>query len=194
VNWVKDMVAGFDPAANTVVTAGGSASSYDFLVVATGVHLDYAQIEGMDVAAIGRNGLASVYPSPQAAQATWAGDAGLRAEGRQRGDDAAGHAAEVRRRAAEDDLHAARPAAAGRHAGLEDQLQSALGNVFGVKVVNDNVLARWKTLGIDVEYTQQARGGRHRRAPRHLRHARRREAECPTTSSTWCRRCARPTR
>jgi hypothetical protein len=36
---------------------------YDFLVVATGLHLDYAQIEGMDVAAIGRNGLASVYPA-----------------------------------------------------------------------------------------------------------------------------------
>jgi sulfide:quinone oxidoreductase len=67
VQWVKDMVAEFDPAANTVVTAGGQRIRYDFLVVATGVHLDYAQIEGMDVGAIGSNGLASVYPSPQAA-------------------------------------------------------------------------------------------------------------------------------
>jgi sulfide:quinone oxidoreductase len=72
VEWVKDMVAGFDPAANTVVTAGGQRIRYDFLVVATGVQLDYGQIEGMDVGAIGSNGLASVYPSPQAAQATWA--------------------------------------------------------------------------------------------------------------------------
>jgi sulfide:quinone oxidoreductase len=33
--------------------------------------------------------------------------------------------------------------------------QSALGNVFGVKVVNDNVLARWKALGIDVEFSRK---------------------------------------
>lgn len=72
VNWVKEMVAGFDPAAKTVITASGQRIAYDFLVVATGVHLDYAQIEGMDVGAIGTNGLASVYPGPQAAQATWA--------------------------------------------------------------------------------------------------------------------------
>lgn len=35
------------------------------------------------------------------------------------------------------------------------QFMSALGNVFGVPVVNDNVLARWKTLGIDVEFTHK---------------------------------------
>jgi sulfide:quinone oxidoreductase len=111
VEWVKDMVAGFDPAANTVVTAGGQRIRYDFLVVATGVHLDYAQIEGMDVGAIGSNGLASVYPGPQAAQATWAAMQAFHRQGRQRRDDAAGHAAEMRGRAAEDELHAARPAA-----------------------------------------------------------------------------------
>lgn len=72
IEWVKDMVAHFDPVANTVVTASGQRIPYDFLVVATGVHLDYAQITGMDVSAIGREGLTSVYPSPEAAQATWA--------------------------------------------------------------------------------------------------------------------------
>ena len=35
------------------------------------------------------------------------------------------------------------------------QFMSALGNVFGVKVVNDNVLTRWKDLGIGVEFTQR---------------------------------------
>jgi sulfide:quinone oxidoreductase len=34
------------------------------------------------------------------------------------------------------------------------RFQSALGNVFGVKVVNDNVLERWQTLGIDVEFSR----------------------------------------
>jgi sulfide:quinone oxidoreductase len=105
-----------------------AAHRYDFLVVATGLHLDYAQIEGMDVAAIGRNGLASVYPSPQAAQATWAAMQAFTARGGQRADDAAGHAAEVRRRAAEDDLHAARPLhQAGTLGALEDQLPVGAG-------------------------------------------------------------------
>ncbi len=156
VEWVKDMVAGFDPAANTVVTAGGQRIPYDFLVVATGVHLDYAQIEGMDVGAIGSNGLASVYPSPQAAQATWAAMQTFTAKG--------GNAVMTL------------PATPLKCAGaplkmtfmLRDRLlkagtlgvskisfQSALGNVFGVKVVNDNVLERWKALGIDVEYSRK---------------------------------------
>jgi len=156
ITWVKDMVAGFDPAANTVVTAGGQRIRYDFLVVATGVHLDYAQIDGMDVAAIGRDGLASVYPSPQAAQATWAAMQAFTAQGGQ--------------------AVMTLPATPLKCAGaplkmtfmLRDRLlkagtlgkstisfQSALGNVFGVKVVNDNVLARWQQLGIGVEYSRK---------------------------------------
>ena len=159
VAWVKDMVAGFDPAANTVVTAGGQRIPYDFLVVATGVHLDYAQIEGMEVDAIGTAkapGLASVYPSPQAAQATWAVMQAFTAKG--------GNAVMTL------------PATPLKCAGaplkmsfmLRDRLlkagtlgtskisfQSALGNVFGVKVVNDNVLERWKALGIDVEFSRK---------------------------------------
>mgnify|MGYP002661811506 FL=1 len=71
VEWVKDMVAEFDPAANTVVTRSGKRIRYDYLVVAVGTHQDWALIEGMDVKAIGQNGLASVYPSSDAAVATW---------------------------------------------------------------------------------------------------------------------------
>lgn len=156
VEWVKDMVAGFDPATNTVVTAGGQRIPYDFLIVATGVQLDYAQIEGMDVGAIGSNGLASVYPGPQAAQATWAAMQAFTTKG--------GNAVMTL------------PATPLKCAGaplkmsfmLRDRLlkagtlgastisfQSALGNVFGVKVVNDNVLERWKSLGIDVEFSRK---------------------------------------
>jgi len=156
VEWVKDMVAGFDPAANTVITAGGRRIGYDFLVVATGVHLDYAQIAGMDIAAIGREGLASVYPSPQAAQASWAAMQAFAAKG--------GHAVMTL------------PATPLKCAGaplkmtfmLRDRLfragtlgaskisfESALGNVFGVKVVNDNVIERWRALGIGVEFSRK---------------------------------------
>lgn len=156
IEWVKDMAAGFEPGANTVVTASGRRIPYDFLVVATGVQLDYSQIAGMDVAAIGREGLASVYPSPEAAQATWAAMQAFTAKG--------GNALMTL------------PATPLKCAGaplkmtfmLRDRLlkagtldaskisfQSALGNVFGVKVVNDNVLERWKSLGIGVEYSRK---------------------------------------
>ncbi len=156
VEWVHDMVAAFEPASNEVVTAGGTRIRYDYLVVATGVHLDYAQIEGMDVAAIGRDGLASVYPSPQAAEATWAA---MQAFANKGGAALMTLPATPLKCAGaplkmtfmlRDRLHRA-----GTLDRSEIRFESALGNVFGVKVVNDNVLARWKALGIGVDTTQK---------------------------------------
>ena len=156
VEWIKDMVAEFDPAANAVVTASGQRIAYDYLVVAVGTHQDWGLIEGMDVKAIGQNGLTSVYPSSEAAVATWAAMDAFRKKG--------GKAVMTL------------PSTALKCAGaplkmtfmLRDRLAqsgtldqskvtfySALGNVFGVKSVNDNVLERWKDLGIGLE-TQQA--------------------------------------
>lgn len=154
--WVKDMVAGFDPATNTVVTAGGQRIPYDFLVVATGVQLDYAQIEGMDVGAIGSNGLASVYPSPQAAQATWAATQAFTAKG----GNAVMTLPATPLKCAGAPLKMSfmlrdRLLKAGTLGASKISFQSALGNVFGVKVVNDNVLERWKSLGIDVEFSRK---------------------------------------
>ncbi|RPH40427.1 MAG: pyridine nucleotide-disulfide oxidoreductase, partial [Burkholderiales bacterium] len=156
VEWVKDMVAGFDPAANTVITAGGQRIPYDFLVVAIGVHLDYAQIEGMDVGAIGSNGLTSVYPSPQAAQATWSAMQAFTA----RGGDAVMTLPATPLKCAGAPLKMSfmlrdRLFKAGTLGNSKISFQSALGNVFGVKAVNDNVLERWKTLGIDVAYSRK---------------------------------------
>jgi sulfide:quinone oxidoreductase len=156
VEWVKDMVAGFDPAANAVITASGQRINYDFLVVATGVHLDYAQIEGMDVGAIGSNGLASVYPSPQAAQATWAAMQAFTAKG----GNAVMTLPATPLKCAGAPLKMSfmlrdRLLKAGTLGASKISFQSALGNVFGVKVVNDNVLARWKALGIDVEFSRK---------------------------------------
>ncbi len=156
VEWVKDMVAGFDPATNTVVTAGGQRILYDFLVVATGVQLDYAQIEGMDVGAIGSNGLASVYPSPQAAQATWAAMQAFTAKG----GNAVMTLPSTPMKCAGAPLKMSfmlrdRLLKAGTLGASKVSFQSALGNVFGVKVVNDNVLERWKSLGIDVEFSRK---------------------------------------
>lgn len=71
VKLVEDSIVEFDPDSNKVRTASGETYPYDYLIVATGLKLDYGAIEGMDEALIGQNGLGSIYHSPQAAFATW---------------------------------------------------------------------------------------------------------------------------
>lgn len=71
VEWVTDTVAEIDPEGNKVVTTGGRNLPYDFLIVATGLELNYGGIEGMDTARIGQNGMGSIYHSPAGAAATW---------------------------------------------------------------------------------------------------------------------------
>lgn len=71
VEWVQERVAAFDADGNKVVTESGKAIAYDYLIVATGLVLDYAAIQGMDVNLIGKDGIGSVYASPEAALATY---------------------------------------------------------------------------------------------------------------------------
>ncbi|HEY0877161.1 MAG TPA: FAD/NAD(P)-binding oxidoreductase, partial [Zeimonas sp.] len=155
VEWVQEAVAAFDPRANRLETTSGKSIAYDYLVVATGLHLDYAQIEGMDVAAIGRNGLGSVYASPQAAAATWAAMDAFRATGGQ----AVMTLPSTPLKCAGAPLKmtfmvADRLKQAGTRERSAIRFHSALptDTVFGVKAVNDNVLARWRALGIETEY------------------------------------------
>jgi sulfide:quinone oxidoreductase len=68
---VQEAVAEFDPDGNAVVTASGTRIPYDFLVVATGLVLDYEAIGGMSRDLIGRDGVGSVYAGPEQAAATW---------------------------------------------------------------------------------------------------------------------------
>lgn len=70
VEWIEAEVAEFDPVAKTVTTGTGQKIAYDYLVVATGLRLDYGAIAGMDVKLIGQDGIGSVYASPEAAAAT----------------------------------------------------------------------------------------------------------------------------
>lgn len=72
ITWLKEQVAEFDLDANRVVTDAGTTVAYDFLIVATGLHLDYDAIEGFEIDRIGRDGIGSVYAGPEAAAATWA--------------------------------------------------------------------------------------------------------------------------
>lgn len=72
VELLEESVAEFDPEGNRVVTSSGKTINYDYLIVTTGLKLDYDALEGMDVSRIGKDGLGSVYHSPAAAAATWA--------------------------------------------------------------------------------------------------------------------------
>src|SRR5690606_1484132 len=71
VELVPERVAEIDPVGNKVVTDGGKTFPYDFLVVATGMQLEYGMIEGMEEGLIGKDGIGSIYHSPAAAFATW---------------------------------------------------------------------------------------------------------------------------
>ncbi len=72
VDWVEEAAAEIDPVGNKVVTSSGRAIAYDWLVVASGMQLDYGAIAGMDTALIGKDGIGSVYASAEAAAATYA--------------------------------------------------------------------------------------------------------------------------
>ena len=72
VRLIADAAASIDPEAKTVATAGGETVAYDFLVVAPGLVLDNAAIEGFSLDLVGSNGIGSLYAGPQHAAATWA--------------------------------------------------------------------------------------------------------------------------
>lgn len=71
VEWIKEQVAAFAPDANTVTTSGGRTVPYDYLIVATGLILDYERIEGMERSLIGQHGITSIYAGPEAARASF---------------------------------------------------------------------------------------------------------------------------
>lgn len=156
VDWVQESVAAFEPESSAVVTSTGRRIGYDFLVVATGSHLDYAQIEGMDVAAIGRDGVGSVYASAQAAQATW----GAMQAFVERGGDALMTLPATPIKCAGAPIKMTfmlcdRLARAGTLQRSKVVFESALGSIFGVKVVADRILEHWRRLDVEVEYNER---------------------------------------
>jgi len=58
--WIRDSVAGFDPAASLVTLASGERVSYRYLVVAIGLALNWSAIDGLE-GHLGRNGIVSNY-------------------------------------------------------------------------------------------------------------------------------------
>ncbi|MCG5514582.1 MULTISPECIES: NAD(P)/FAD-dependent oxidoreductase [unclassified Ectothiorhodospira] len=71
VSWIQDMVAEYDPDNNRVITDDGRTVKYDYLMVATGLQINYTDIEGMSTDLIGQRGVGCVYDRPDHAQRTW---------------------------------------------------------------------------------------------------------------------------
>ncbi|MCT0218600.1 NAD(P)/FAD-dependent oxidoreductase [Synechococcus sp. CS-1329] len=68
--WIQDSAARFDPAAQRLITAAGDQLSYDALVVAMGLQLNWSRIKGLPEA-LGSHGIVSNYSHAHIA-ATWA--------------------------------------------------------------------------------------------------------------------------
>lgn len=68
--WLKDYAVELDPDHNRVVTAKNGEIKYDFLIVATGLQLNYEKIDGLTIDDIGTNGIGSIY-APKCAAKTW---------------------------------------------------------------------------------------------------------------------------
>jgi len=69
--WKQERIAEFQPDSNKVVTDNGDSISYDYLIISTGIELRYDLIEGMDKKLIGKDGIASIYYSPEAGIASY---------------------------------------------------------------------------------------------------------------------------
>ncbi len=60
VTWIREAVAAFEPDHKAVVTSGGQRIEYEQLVVALGIELNWAAIEGLP-GALGKDGICSNY-------------------------------------------------------------------------------------------------------------------------------------
>jgi sulfide:quinone oxidoreductase len=71
VRWIQDFAAEIDPEANSVTTTGGERLDYDYLIVATGLSLDWGAVEGFSLDMVGENGISAHYAGPDYAERSW---------------------------------------------------------------------------------------------------------------------------
>ncbi|MEZ5751106.1 MAG: FAD/NAD(P)-binding oxidoreductase [Paracoccaceae bacterium] len=67
----EEFAARIDPDANRITTVGGTVVDYDYLVVATGLSLDWDAIEGFSLDQVGQNGNQCPLCRPQYAELSW---------------------------------------------------------------------------------------------------------------------------
>ncbi|WP_114964462.1 NAD(P)/FAD-dependent oxidoreductase [Alkalilacustris brevis] len=158
IEWIAEYAAEIDPEAQRVTTTGGTRLDYDYLIVATGLTLDWDAIEGFSLDMVGQDGIGAHYASPEAAAATW--------REMDRYTDRGGVA------------HIGRPATEMKCAGAplkyafltDDRARSKgtrgdcqiiyaahAGSLFGVPIVNEKVRMLFDDRGIDVRYSHVLR-------------------------------------
>ncbi len=71
VTLVEEEAIEIDPEARVVTGSGGTRLSYDFLVVAPGLKLDWDAIDGFSLDLVGRDGIGALYAGPEYAARTW---------------------------------------------------------------------------------------------------------------------------
>lgn len=69
VEWIKDAVVSFTPQQNSLTTRDGVDISYDYLIVAPGIQINWDKIKGLKEA-VGKNGVCSNY-SINTVASTW---------------------------------------------------------------------------------------------------------------------------
>lgn len=153
VDWIQEMAKEFRPDSNQVVTESGQILTYDYLVVATGLQLDFGQIEGMDEKRIGTNGLGSVYPGPDLAEATWQAMDAFR----KKGGKALMTLPATPIKCAGAPLKMTfmldnRLRQAGTRGDATIDFHSSIKSVFSVPVINQEVLDRWQQADIPVHF------------------------------------------
>lgn len=67
IDWIKESVTSIDPYQNTVYLGNDKKLTYDYLIVATGLKLNWESIKGLD-GHLGKNGICSIYEYNQLSQ------------------------------------------------------------------------------------------------------------------------------
>ena len=72
ITYINEYAAELDPVANSVTTVSGTKIAYDYLIVATGLVLDWDAIEGFDLSMVGpETGITAHYAGPDYAEKSW---------------------------------------------------------------------------------------------------------------------------
>jgi sulfide:quinone oxidoreductase len=71
IDLIPEYAYELDPEAKYLITATRKKITYDYLVVAPGLILDWSKIEGFDLNMVGKEGIAAIYAGPEHAQKSY---------------------------------------------------------------------------------------------------------------------------